>query len=121
MNEADKLCAEGIAIPAAANALELSEQSSHRWRAQFGGMKADDVGRFEGTRGARAKKSKRIAANMELEIGASRRLRREASEPSHRRHAVLMLHDRLGASEPRACVIAGQHRSTQRREPQRGR
>jgi putative transposase len=28
-----------------------------------------------------------------------------------------MLKDRLGVSERRACLIAGQHRSTQRREP----
>jgi putative transposase len=37
--------------------------------------------------------------------------------PSRRRSAVLMLQDRLGVSERRACQIAGQHRSTQRREP----
>jgi hypothetical protein len=37
--------------------------------------------------------------------------------PSRRRQAVLMLQDRLGVSERRACQIAGQHRSTQRREP----
>ena len=37
--------------------------------------------------------------------------------PSRRRFAVLMLQDRLGVSERRACQIAGQHRSTQRREP----
>lgn len=36
--------------------------------------------------------------------------------PSRRRQAVLMLRDRLGVSERRACQIAGQHRSTQRRE-----
>jgi transposase InsO family protein len=30
-----------------------------------------------------------------------------------------MLEDRLGASEWRACQIAGQHRSTQRHEPRR--
>jgi putative transposase len=37
--------------------------------------------------------------------------------PSRRRGAVLILKDRLGISERRACQIAGQHRSTQRREP----
>ena len=36
--------------------------------------------------------------------------------PSRRRQAVLMLEDRLGVSERRACLIACQHRSTQRRE-----
>lgn len=37
--------------------------------------------------------------------------------PSRRRSAVLMLQDRLGVSERWACQLAGQHRSTQRREP----
>ena len=41
--------------------------------------------------------------------------------PSRRRQAVLMLRDRLGVSERRACQIAGQHRSTQRHEPRRAR
>jgi transposase len=35
--------------------------------------------------------------------------------PSRRRSAVFMLEDRRGLSERRACQIAGQHRSTQRR------
>jgi putative transposase len=37
--------------------------------------------------------------------------------PARRRQAVLMLVDRKGLSERRACQIVGQHRSTQRREP----
>jgi putative transposase len=37
--------------------------------------------------------------------------------PSRRRAAVLMLLDRLGLSERRACRYVGQYRSTQRREP----
>jgi putative transposase len=37
--------------------------------------------------------------------------------PSRRRQAVLMLQDRLGVSERRACRYVGQHRSTQRHEP----
>jgi putative transposase len=39
--------------------------------------------------------------------------------PSRRRRAVLMLQDRLGYSERRACRYVGQPRSTQRHEPQR--
>src|SRR5207302_7309754 len=37
--------------------------------------------------------------------------------PARRRQAVLILMDRKGLSERRACQIVGQHRSTQRREP----
>ena len=43
LREADKLLNEGIAVPEVAKALQVSEQTYHRWRAQFGGMKADDV------------------------------------------------------------------------------
>ena len=38
--------------------------------------------------------------------------------PARRRKAVRMLCERLELSERRACEIAGQHRSTQRHEPQ---
>lgn len=40
--------------------------------------------------------------------------------PSRRRQAVIMLQDRLGLSERRACQIVGQHRSTQRHVVRRG-
>jgi transposase len=50
LREADRLLAEGIEVPEVAKALEVSEATYHRWRAQFGGMKADDLKRFEGTR-----------------------------------------------------------------------
>ena len=38
--------------------------------------------------------------------------------PARRRLAVAMLRDRLGVSERWACRVCGQHRSTQRREPE---
>jgi len=41
--------------------------------------------------------------------------------PSRRREAVCMLQARFALSERRACRITGQHRSTQRRIPRRGR
>ena len=34
-------------MAAVARHLEVSEQTYHRWRAQFGGMKADDVKRLK--------------------------------------------------------------------------
>ena len=37
--------------------------------------------------------------------------------PARRRQAILMLQEREGLSERRACQIVGQHRSTQRRAP----
>jgi len=41
------MLAEGAEVPEVAKALEVSEPTYHRWRAQFGGMKADDVKRLK--------------------------------------------------------------------------
>jgi putative transposase len=41
--EADRLLAEGQGVPEVAKQLEVSEATYHRWRAPYGGLKADDV------------------------------------------------------------------------------
>jgi putative transposase len=69
LREADRLLAEGKDVPEVAKHLEISEQTYHRWRKQFGGLKADDAKRMkelakENTR------LKRIVADKELEIDA---------------------------------------------------
>ncbi len=71
LREADRLLGEGADVAEVARRLEVSEQTYHRWRNQFGGMKADDVKRLrelerENTR------LKRIVADKELEIDALR-------------------------------------------------
>jgi transposase len=61
------MLAEGIEIPEVAKALEVSEATYHRWRAQFGGMKADDVKRLKELE--RENQSlKRIVADQALDI-----------------------------------------------------
>ncbi len=47
LREADRMLAEGAEVPEVAKALEVSEQTFHRWRAQYGGMKADDTKRLK--------------------------------------------------------------------------
>ena len=47
LREADKLLAEGADIATVAKHLEVSEQTYHRWRNQYGGMKADDAKRLK--------------------------------------------------------------------------
>ncbi len=46
LREADRLLAEGRSTAEVAKALEVSEQTFHRWRHQYGGMKADDAKRL---------------------------------------------------------------------------
>ena len=47
LREAERLIGEGKTIPEAAKELGISEQTYHRWRNQYGGMKADEVKRLK--------------------------------------------------------------------------
>ena len=71
LREADRLLNEGADVAAVARHLEVSEQTYYRWRAQFGGMKADDVKRLKELEAENAQ-LKRIVADKELEIDALR-------------------------------------------------
>jgi putative transposase len=55
--------------------LELSQQTYHRWRIQFGGMKADDAKRLRELERENAR-LKCIVADKELEIDALREISR---------------------------------------------
>ena len=61
----------GLRGPRSAKALEVSEQTFHRWRAQYGGMKADDAKRLRELERENAR-LKRIVADKELEADALR-------------------------------------------------
>jgi transposase-like protein len=66
LREADRLLGEGRDVAEVARHLEVSEQTYHRWRNQFGGMKADDVRRLKELEVENAR-LKRIVADKELE------------------------------------------------------
>jgi len=66
LREAERMLAEGNTTAEAAKALEVSEQTFHRWRHQYGGMKADDVKRLKELERENAT-LKRIVADKELE------------------------------------------------------
>ena len=69
LREADRLLGEGMELPEVWKQLEVSEATYHRWRAQFGGMKADDVKRLKELEVENAK-LKRIVADQVLEVQA---------------------------------------------------
>ena len=73
LREADRMLAEGKGIADVAKALGVSEQTFHRWRNQFGGMKADDVKRLKELERENAT-LKRIVADKELENVALREI-----------------------------------------------
>ena len=47
LREADRMLGEGRSLAEVAKAMEVSEATYHRWRTQFGGMKADDAKRLK--------------------------------------------------------------------------
>ena len=71
LREAERMLAEGSTTAEAAKALEVSENTLHRWRNQYGGMKADDVKRLKELERENAT-LKRIVADKELENVALR-------------------------------------------------
>ncbi len=75
LREADRLLAEGKDVAEVARHLEVSEPTYHRWRNQFGGMKADDVKRLKELEVENAR-LKRIVADKELENLALREISR---------------------------------------------
>ncbi len=75
LREADRLLGEGADVAEVARHLEVSEQTYHRWRNQFGGMKADDARRLRELERENAR-LKRIVADKELEIDALREVSR---------------------------------------------
>jgi putative transposase len=66
LREADRMLGEGSEVPEVCKALEVSEATYHRWRAQFGGMKADDVKRLKELERENCQ-LKRLVADKELE------------------------------------------------------
>jgi putative transposase len=73
LREADRLLAEGVDVAEVARHLEVSEQTYHRWRNQFGGMKADDAKRLRVLE-RENRELKQIVADKELENRALREI-----------------------------------------------
>ena len=69
LREAERLLGEGKTIPEAAKELGISEQTYHRWRNQYGGMKANDATRLKELERENAR-LKAIVADQALEVRA---------------------------------------------------
>jgi putative transposase len=73
LNEADRMLNEGADVAAVARHLQVTEPTYHRWRNQYGGMKADDAKRLKELERENAT-LKRVVADKELEIIALREI-----------------------------------------------
>ena len=75
LREADRLLGEGQEVALVAKQLEVSEQTLHRWRLQYGGLKADDAKRLKELERENAR-LKRIVADQLLENQALKEIAR---------------------------------------------
>ncbi len=75
LREADRMLGEGAQMADVARHLEVTEATYHRWRNQYGGMKADDAKRLKELERENTR-LKRIVADKELEIDALREISR---------------------------------------------
>ena len=66
LREADAMFAAGKTIGQACQTLEISEQTFHRWRNQYGGMKAEEARRLKELDDEN-KRLKKLLAEAELD------------------------------------------------------
>ena len=77
LKEADRMLNEGSDVAAVARHLQVTEATYHRWRNQYGGMKADDAKRLKELEKENST-LKRVVADKELEIVALREIASDA-------------------------------------------
>jgi transposase-like protein len=70
---ADRLLAEGKTVEETCRELEITESTFHRWRNQYGGMKADDAKRLKQLEIENAR-LKKLLAEAELDKSMLREL-----------------------------------------------
>src|SRR3982750_4065855 len=75
LREADRMLGEGKSIAEVCKALEVSEPTYHRWRNQYGGMKAEDAKRLKELERETAQ-LKRIVADQALQAQALKEIAR---------------------------------------------
>ena len=73
--EGDKLLGEGKTIEEVVSHLEITESTWHRWRNQYGGMKADDAKRLKELEKENTR-LKKIVADQALDIDMLKELNR---------------------------------------------
>ena len=78
--EGDKLLAEGKSIDEVCRHLEITESTWHRWRNQFGGMKAEDAKELKELQ-RENQRLKKIVADQALDIEMLKELNQKNGDP----------------------------------------
>lgn len=115
LRQVDVLTGQGKSIAEAVKTIAVTETTYFRWRAEYGGMKNDQVKRLkalelENTRLRRAVSDLTLDKLILTEAAPGKLL-----SPARRRACIDKVRSELKISERRACAALGQHRSTQRK------
>lgn len=114
LREADAMLAAGRTIGQVVQHLAVSEPTYHRWRNQYGGMKATDAKRLklleQEERAAEEACGRPVAGQRHAQGGGQGGI----LSPTKRGTAVTQLQRTFSVSQRRACRVLAQPRSTQR-------
>ncbi|WP_232056229.1 IS3 family transposase [Tuwongella immobilis] len=114
---AEKLQSEGQTIAQVCQRLGVSEQTFHRWRNQYGGMKADEARRLKELE-AENVRLKRLVADLALDKQMLQEVvRKKILTAAAGRAIVAELAATFDVSQRRVCEVVGLHRSTMRQRP----
>ena len=115
LRRADEMLGRGGRIEAVAAELGVSAATFHRWRAQYGGIKAGDARRLAEL-DAENRRLRATVANQTLDIVMLRELLRTLTAGHTPRVALVQtLATRFDMSQRRACDVIGEPRTTVRR------
>ncbi|WP_160119848.1 IS3 family transposase [Rhodovarius lipocyclicus] len=117
LRQAEVLVGQGKTVADAVRAIGVTEPTYYRWRAEFGGLKLDQVRRLKELERENARLRKAVS-----DLTLEKVILKEAAfgkvvSPARRRACVEHVMRELGVSERKACAVLGQHRSTQRKAP----
>ncbi|WP_333836029.1 IS3 family transposase [Novosphingobium sp.] len=115
LRQAEVELAQGRTVGEICRGLGVSEASFYRWRAEYGGLKVDQVRRMKDLERENARLKRAVA-----ELTLDKQILKEAAGgkllgPERRRAGVRHVQAVLGVSERHACRTLGQPRSTQRK------
>ncbi|WP_132665862.1 IS3 family transposase [Rhizobium sp. PP-CC-3G-465] len=115
LRQVDVLNAQGKSITEAIRSIGVTEVTYYRWRAEYGGLKGDQVKRLKELETENAR-LRRAVSDLTLDkMILTEAAKGKLLSPARRRACVDHVTAELGVSERRACRVLGQHRSTQRK------
>ncbi|MCP9482656.1 IS3 family transposase [Shimia sp. CNT1-13L.2] len=118
LRQVDVLVGQGMMRADAIREVRITEQTYYRWRKQYGGMGTDQLKELK-----RLKKENERLRKAVSDLTLDKLILKEAApgkllSPARRRACIDLIRSEMKVSERRICRLLGQHRSTQRYQPQ---